>query len=93
MKKIIAFIAIALIAVMCGISVSGETVVSDVFGADTVLYDVNIDGELDILDLIRLKRYAAGEKVQVNLNITGKSGDTLSNALVEIKKELLGVNG
>lgn len=93
MKKITAFIAIALIAVMCGISVSGETVVSDVFGADTVLYDVNIDGELDILDLIRLKRYAAGEKVRVNLNITGKSGDTLSSALVEIKKELLGVNG
>lgn len=69
----------------------GENRVEDVFGKDTTECDVNIDGSFDIRDLIRFKRYVAGMNVVVNLNITGIQNDSSANAMIFIKKQLLGV--
>lgn len=94
MKKFFIMLFTALLLIMGAympISAESENRVSDVFGKNTVECDVNTDGKFDIRDLIRIKKYAAGMPVTVNLNVTGVRGDSIANAVAGIKKQLLGV--
>ena len=88
MKKLLSIICIMALVLSHGMFVSAVVDVPDVFGNEYVEYDVNIDGDFNICDLVRVKKYIIGEPVIINLNFGEKS---LNNAelLVLMRKELL----
>ena len=55
-------------------------------------YNYNEDKAVDILDLIRLKKYTVGDTTDIDLTVKGENdpADAAAAALVELKKFLLG---
>lgn len=47
----------------------GNNVISDPFSYERPVYDVNIDGKFNILDLVRLKKYISGAAVTADLSV------------------------
>lgn len=93
MKRLFIMLFSSLVLITCASAPvsAAETRVGNAFGNATVECDVNTDGRLDIRDLVRMKKYASGMPVTVNLNVTGVRGDSIANAVAVIKKQLLGV--
>lgn len=55
----------------------GDNVITDPFSAERPAFDVNFDGRFNIIDLVRLKKYTAGEAVAVDLSVfSAIRGDT-----------------
>lgn len=47
----------------------GDNVIADPFAAERPVYDVNLDGKFNIVDLVRLKKYTAGAAAAVDLSV------------------------
>ena len=88
MKKIMCIICIAVLCFNSSIAVFAAVDVPDVFGDGYVECDVNFDGNFNILDLVRAKKYVAGASVTVNMRFIEND---LGNAqlLVSLRQALL----
>lgn len=88
MKKFLSVICALILSLALIVPVTAAVEITDVFGNDYVHFDFNMDSKLDILDLIRAKKYMGGIPVTVNMKFVQKD---LSDAeiLVSLKQELL----
>lgn len=68
-KLALAVTAVLCIVPQCCAAAYGGNVISDPFSCERPAYDVNVDGEFNILDLVRLKKYIAGAKVTVDMSV------------------------
>lgn len=68
-KLALAVAAVLCIVPQCCAAAYGGNVISDPFSCERPAYDVNVDGEFNILDLVRLKKYIAGAKVTVDMSV------------------------
>lgn len=88
MKKILSFLCLLFFVFNLGITTLAVVDVPDAFGNDFAVCDINADGWFDVRDLVRTKKYIAGEPTVVNLKYVN---DYTSGAelLVVMKQELL----
>lgn len=90
MKKVIIFALTAIMFISSvSVAVIADNSVEDIFGNEYVLYDINGDESFDIRDLVRLKRYIAGESVFINLNFINDRNIPNATDLALLRKELL----
>lgn len=88
MKKglaVFAFMAVAVGAIAGNVSAAqyGDNVVSDAPKYNTLTslqYDANSDGYFNVLDLVRTKKAAAGEKVEIDKSSLGLKDEDIVQA-------------
>lgn len=70
----------AFLSISAGAMEYGDNVVSDHYCADLIFGDVNSDGRLDVKDLVRIKKAAAGLDAEINMQAIGKTdSDTITS--------------
>lgn len=88
--KILLLTAVLVLTVMCPISTSAATYITD--GKDFYLaFDYNQDGLVDIRDLVNIKKSIANGKTTSAQDING-DGSVDSSDMVYLRKHLLGID-
>ena len=68
------------LSIFAGAMEYGDNIVSDHYYADLIFGDVNSDGRLDIRDVVRIKKAAAGLDTEINMQAIGKTdSDTITS--------------
>lgn len=88
MKKAIKIMVVTLtlvffstfLSIFAGAMEYGDNIVTDHYYADLIFGDVNSDGRLDVKDLVRIKKAAAGLDAEINMQAIGKTdSDTITS--------------
>lgn len=95
-KKLLSLLCAAALCVTVGVTAAaesawGDNVIEDHYTIETLKGDVNHDGYLNILDLVRLKKHLAGIVVEIDEAAAELDGDSVITAadLTSLRKLLI----